>query len=203
MIGIRPSQHDDIFCVFLQGLYEITCPSVRQLTGEDMMSFVVMENVFRSSVVTSNSNTTARRVERYDLKGSQGERSVGSGAYIRAIPRAAASCTESNNGSSDVPKFSGVYLDFDFLQRLGQISLPTPSLADELHHQLIADAVFLHSQKVLDYSLLIGVSGDGDGVTGQRSYEVAIIDTLTAGGAQRAVSMYSGAFMKLITSIVQ
>ena len=91
--------------------------------------------------------------------------------------------------------------------------LPSAADADELHHQIIADTIFLRKLGVVDYSLLVGVRR---GVSmcegpehehGQLTYEVAIIDTLTKFGngpaLQKACSKYAADFMRLVTSIVQ
>ncbi len=147
------ASHPNTLLTKYLGLYDLTVPNANTDGSTATYHLVVMANVF---------NTNLQIEERFDLKGSTHQRTVG--PSMRGTPGL-------------------VHKDLDFKEMRRHIAVSSDALAEQLRNQIRQDASFLASQGVIDYSLLLGIAktdqttapqqpadGDGDGDGGNDAF---------------------------------
>jgi 1-phosphatidylinositol-4-phosphate 5-kinase len=136
------ASHPDTLISRFYGIHRITLASGRKVR------FVVMNNIFATEMPLHKI---------YDLKGSTYKRTaLGASLAPRSpskAPKEQADSSSSSSGANLNPASSIIFKDLD-LKSAFQLKKP---VAERLQRQLAADAEFLQSADVMDYSLLLGV----------------------------------------------
>eukprot|EP01043_Picozoa_sp_COSAG02_P020904 COSAG02_NODE_1045_length_15004_cov_13.824220_3_plen_1075_part_00 len=122
------ASHPNTLLTKYLGLYDLAVPNANTDGSTATYHLVVMANVF---------NTNLQIEERFDLKGSTHQRTVG--PSMRGTPGL-------------------VHKDLDFKEMRRHIAVSSDALAEQLRNQIRQDVSFLASQGVIDYSLLLGIA---------------------------------------------